>query len=160
MRSKTRSKLVSQKEAAQAAYEHVYMATLGSLLRGPAHDAVTREDRIRALGRIAPHQYVTPKRGCANLPCLKCGLPSWAAEHKKSVSDGFQVTAVGMKKVAEAKRRDFLLMARNSETEAENLRREGNVERAKKFLAQEAKWRAMAARSDEEIYREYKTSQQ
>jgi isocitrate lyase len=75
------------------------------------------------------------------------------------VSDGFQVTVIGMKKVADAKRRDFLLMAHNSEVEAENLRREGNVERAKKFLAQEAKWRAMAARSDEEIYREYKASQ-
>jgi hypothetical protein len=64
-----------------------------------------------------------------------------------------------MKKVAEAKRRDFLLMAHRSEIEAENLRREGNLDRMKKFLAQEAKWRAMAARSDEEIYREYKSSQ-
>ena len=47
-----------------------------------------------------------------------------------------------------------------SRNRAENLWREGNVERMKKFLAQEAKWRAMAARSDEEIYREYKVSQQ
>ena len=168
---------------------------------------VTKADRIRALGKIEPHRYVTPKRGSANLPCMKCGLSSWEPEHTTSTKDarsgigantlkmaaqamkaslkegrtlaeatrvyqdtlaqllivptkdGFQVTAVGMKKVADAKRRDFLLMAYNSEVEAENLRREGNTERAKKFLAQEAKWRAMAARSDEEIYREYKTSQ-
>jgi len=75
------------------------------------------------------------------------------------VDDAFQVTAVGMRKVAEAMRRTFKLQAHNSAVEAENLRREGNSERAKKFLAQEAKWLAMAARSDEAIYREYKGGQ-
>lgn len=74
----------------------------------------------------------------------------------RSTKDGFQVTSIGMHKVAEAKRRDFKLMASNSADEAENLRREGNLERAKKFLRQEAKWLTMASRDDETIYKEYK----
>ena len=43
---------------------------------------VTHEDRIRALGKIRPHHYETPKHGSANLPCLKCGLRIEAPEHK------------------------------------------------------------------------------
>jgi hypothetical protein len=74
------------------------------------------------------------------------------------MDDTFQVTAAGMKRLADVKRREFLRMADNSEVEAENLRREGNIDRAKKFLVQEAKWRAMAARSDEEIYKEHKAN--
>ncbi len=82
-------------------------------------------------------------------------------EHIEPVSvlrgyDTFEVTTVGMRKVAEAKRRDFKLRAHHSAVEAEELRREGNVERMKKFLQQEAKWLAMAARDDETIYKEYK----
>jgi hypothetical protein len=80
-------------------------------------------------------------------------LPRRKKAHDK---DGFQVTSIGMHKVAEAKRRDFKLMASSSANEAENLRREGNLERAKKFLQQETKWLTMAARDDETIYKEYK----
>ena len=89
---------------------------------------------------------------CSSLACAcACHGPTGVP-----VGDGFQVTPVGMHKVAEAKRRDFKLQANNSAAEAENLRYEGNLERAKKFLQQEAKWLAMAARDDETIYREYK----
>lgn len=89
---------------------------------------------------------------CSSLACsCSCHGPTGVP-----VRDGFQVTSVGMHKVAEAKRRDFKLQANNSAAEAENLRREGNLERAKKFLQQEAKWLAMAARDDEAICREYK----
>jgi hypothetical protein len=49
-----------------------------------AKDAVTNEDRIRALRKIEPHSYQTPKRGSANLPCVKCGLRIEAPEHQKA----------------------------------------------------------------------------
>jgi hypothetical protein len=42
---------------------------------------LAREKRIRALGKIEPHRYETPKPGSASLPCKKCGLSYWAAEH-------------------------------------------------------------------------------
>ena len=126
---------------------------------GGLKEEVRREEAIRRLGPIAQHRFTGYHPGDASGPCKKCGLRMFAPEHHTRTKDAFQVTAVGMKKVAEAKRRDFLLMADNSEKEAENLRREGSVERAKKFLAQEAKWRAAAARSDEAIYREHKDSQ-
>jgi hypothetical protein len=47
-----------------------------------------REARIRALGKIEPHQYQTPKPGSASLPCKQCGLSVWAAEHKVKATDG------------------------------------------------------------------------
>jgi hypothetical protein len=162
-----------------------------------------REARIRALGKIEPHQYQTPKPGSASLPCKQCGLSVWAAEHKVKAADGllsntamllaalyawyrsrmdepaqqprnydlttytprqrafdtFQVTAIGMRKVAEAERRAFHLMAENSRQEAELLRREGNTDRAKKFLEQELKWLAMTHKSDKELYEAYKARQ-
>jgi hypothetical protein len=163
-----------------------------------------REARIRALGKIEPHQYQTPKPGSASLPCKQCGLSVWAAEHKVKATDGllsntamllaalyawyrsrmdepaqqprnwdlttyvprqrafdaFQVTTIGMRKVAEAERRAFHLMAENSRQEAELLRREGNTDRAKKFLEQELKWLAMTHKSDKELYEAYKARQQ
>jgi hypothetical protein len=162
-----------------------------------------REARIRALGKIEPHQYQTPKPGSASLPCKQCGLSVWAAEHKVKAADGllsntaillaalyawyrsrmdapaqqprnydlttyvprqrafdaFQVTTIGMRKVAEAERRAFHLMAENSRQEAELLRREGNTDRAKKFLEQELKWLAMTHKSDKELYEAYKARQ-
>jgi hypothetical protein len=73
--------------------------------------------------------------------------------------DAFQVTTIGMRKVAEAERRAFHLMAENSRQEAELLRREGNTDRAKKFLEQELKWLAMTHKSDKELYEAYKARQ-
>jgi hypothetical protein len=64
-----------------------------------------------------------------------------------------------MRKVAEAERRAFHLMAENSRQEAELLRREGNTDRAKKFLEQELKWLAMTHKSDKELYEAYKARQ-
>ena len=71
--------------------------------------------------------------------------------------DSFKITAVGMARIAASERRAFLLRAEQSAQEAELLRKEGDIVRAKKFLDQEAKWRVRAAQSDEIIYRDYKT---